>query len=135
MLRAKVLSITWKGAIVFLPIETYLTFREGAFPISEYAANIIGVCIALWGVASARRGKPYADGLLAAGWAWTTAVAWRATNLRYWVASEGEPLDFGSLELWLGPVLTMLAAAVLAGSLVLLVKGQPHVTERSPERT
>src|SRR5678816_4894647 len=61
-------------------------------------------------------------GLARAGWGWTTAVFWRATNLRYWLASQGEPLSYGHLELWLAPIFTMMAAAALAASLVLLVR-------------
>lgn len=75
----------------------------------------------LWGVISLRRGRPYAAGVLATGWGWTTAVFWRATNLRFWLASEGETLWYGPMELWLAPIFTMMAAAALAGSLVLLV--------------
>jgi hypothetical protein len=65
--------------------------------------------------------------LLATGWVWTTAVFWRATPLRYAIARDGEPLDFGTTELWLAPVFTMMAAAALAGSLVLLLKNHRRV--------
>ena len=41
------------------------------------------------GVISLRRGRPHAEGVLATGWGWTTAVFWRGTNLRYWFATEG----------------------------------------------
>lgn len=58
---------------------------------------------------------------VATGWAWTTAGFWRATNLRYFFASHGEPLTFGPVELWLAPVFTTLAGAALTGSLVLLL--------------
>ncbi|HZI80558.1 MAG TPA: hypothetical protein VFD69_13645 [Vicinamibacterales bacterium] len=94
-LQSRVVRFTWSWAIVFVPIETYLV--------------------------SLRRGRPYAEGLLATGWAWTTAVFWRATNLRYEIARDGEPLDFRSLELWLAPVFTLMAGAALAGSVVLLL--------------
>lgn len=69
-----------------------------------------------------RRGHPYAEGVLATGWGWTTAVFWRGTHLRYWLAARGEPLSYRTQELWLAPVFTMMAAAALLGSLVLLVR-------------
>ena len=108
-------------AIVFVPIETYLSFRRASPPISGYVVNVLGVAITLWAVWTLGKGRPYAQGLLATGWAWTTAVFWRASNLRYSIAHDGRPLDFGTLELWLAPVFTLLAAAALVGSIVLLV--------------
>lgn len=121
MLRSKLLKFTWIWAAVFVPIETYLSFSGTPAPISGYAVNVVGVGITLWGAVSLRRGRPYAEGVLAAGWAWTTAVFWRATNLRFWLAGEGEPLSFGSIELWFAPVFTVMAGVALIGSLTLLV--------------
>ena len=40
------------------------------------------------------------------------------------VRSEGETLSFGSIELWLAPIFTVIAGAALVGSLVLLVRGR-----------
>ena len=122
-LKSTVVRFTWCWVIVFIPIETYLSFRREAIPVSGYAVNVLGVGIMVWALVCLRRGRPYAAGLLATGWAWTTAVFWRATNLRYAIAGDGEPLDFGNLELWLAPACTVLAGAALAGSLVLLIRG------------
>ena len=83
--------------------------------------NVLGVGITLWGALSLRRGRSYAEGVLAAGWAWTTAGFWRATNLRYWYAAEIGDLQFGPVEFWLGPLFTTMAAAAFVGSLFLLV--------------
>jgi len=111
---------------VFLPIETHVTWSMAstahALHFSGYAVNVLGVGILLWGVISLRGGRRYAEGLLATGWGWTTAVFWRGTNLRYSLAAEGKSLFYGTLELWLGPVFTLMAAAALLGSLVLLVR-------------
>jgi hypothetical protein len=74
---------------------------------------------------SLRRSRPYAEGLLATGWGWTTAVFWRGTNLRYVMAAHGEPLYFGRAELWLGPVVTLTAGAAMAISLMLLLNSRP----------
>jgi hypothetical protein len=120
-LRSKVVRFTWTWAVVFVPIETYLSFSGPDISVSGYVVNVVGVGMSLWGAISLRRGRPYAEGVLATGWGWTTAVFWRATNLRYGLAADGEALSFGSLELWLAPLFTMMAAAALVASLVLLV--------------
>jgi hypothetical protein len=122
MLERILVWFTWIWAVVFVPIETYITWSIAhTLLLSGYAVNVLGVGIMLWGVISLRRGRPYAEGVLATGWAWTTAVFWRGANLRYWLAAEGEPLYYGRLELWLAPVFTLMAAAALVSSLVLLV--------------
>jgi hypothetical protein len=108
-------------ALVFVPIETYLSFRRVSPPISGYVVNVLGAAITLWAVWTLRRGRQYAEGLLATGWGWTTAVFWRATNLRYSIARDGRALDFGNLELWLAPLFTLTAGAALVGSILLLV--------------
>jgi hypothetical protein len=67
------------------------------------------------------------------GW-WSPADSCRclsATNLRYWLADDGEPLSFGSIELWLAPVFTIMAAAALAGSVILLLNSS---AERNAHR-
>ena len=109
---------------MFVPIETYLTFWNAHPSLSGYAVNVLGLGLTLWGAVSLRKGRAYAEGVLATGWGWTTAVFWRATNLRFWLASEGQTLSFGSIELWFAPVFTVIAGAALVGSLVLLVRGR-----------
>jgi hypothetical protein len=125
MLTSSIVWVTWIWAGVFVPIETYLSWIHHPF-FSEYVVNVLGVGIALWGAHSVRKARPYALGLLATGWGWTTAVFWRGTNLRFWLATRGEPLYFGRLELWLGPVFTLIAGAALSGSLVLLLNLDRH---------
>jgi hypothetical protein len=79
------------------------------------------VLFALWGTVNLRRGKPYGEGVLATGLGWTTAAAWRTTNLRYWVAEQGQQLDFGAAELWVAPLLVVVSGAALVASLALLL--------------
>jgi hypothetical protein len=126
MLKSLVVWFTWIFVVVFVPIETYLSWSSDPTAFSGYAVNVFGVGIMLWGALSLRKARPYAEGLLATGWGWTTATFWRGTNLRYWLATHGEPLYFGSLELWLAPVFTLMAGAALAGSLVLLLNHDRH---------
>src|SRR5215470_1343956 len=113
MLKSTVVWFVWVGAVIFLPIETYLTFSRAPAPISGYAVNVLGVLVALWGSVSLRQGKHYGEGVLATGLGWTTAAAWRATNLRYWAAEQGQQLDFGATELWVAPLLVVISAAAL----------------------
>ena len=124
MLKSRIVEFTWIWAIVFVPIETYLSVWNAHASLSGYAVNVLGVGLTLWGAVSLRKGRRYAEGVLATGWGWTTAVFWRATNLRFWFASEGHTLSFGAIELWFAPVFTVLAGAALVGSLVLLVRGR-----------
>ena len=122
MLGRILIWFSWIWAVVFLPIETYITLSTAHTLLhSQYAVNVLGVGIMLWGVFSLRDARPYAEGVLATGWGWTTAVFWRGTNLRYWLAAQGKPLSYGPMELWLAPVFTMIAGAALVGALVLLV--------------
>src|SRR5215831_11658078 len=128
MLKATLVSFTWFFAVVFLALETYVTWLSGSHPAfdtvlaSEYAVNVCGVGIMLWGLARLRRRRPYAEGVIAAAWAWMTAVFWRGTNLRYRLAAQGEPLMAGRAELWLAPIATMIVAAGLVASLALLLR-------------
>ena len=122
MLRRILIWFTWIWAVVFVPLETYITWSLPHTPqLSGYVVNVLGVGIMLWGAVSLRRGRPYAEGVLATGWGWTTAVFWRATNSRYWLAAHDEPLYFGRVELWLAPVFTIIVGVALLASLVLLV--------------
>ena len=126
--RSAVIVVTWLAATIFVPIETYLVFDGPPYPLpgiamfSGYAVNVTGVGIAVWGALALRSGRPFAEGFLAAGWAWTTAAAWRATNLRFWYASEIGELDFGRAELWVGPIFVVVPAIALLGSLVLVAR-------------
>jgi|GEM_PF-4042021 len=122
LLGSLIVKFTWIWAIVFVPIETYLSFAIGHSRLAGYAVNVIGVGIALWGAVSLRKNRPYAAGVLATGWGWTTAVFWRATDMRFWLDSEGRPLAFGHIELWFAPVFTLMSGAALVVSLVLLVR-------------
>jgi hypothetical protein len=123
MLGRILIWFTWIWAVVFVPIETYITWSTTHNLLnSGYAVNVLGVVIMLWGVVSLRGARPYAEGVLATGWGWTTAVFWRGANLRYWLAAEDKPLSYGPMELWLAPIFTVIAATALLCALVLLVR-------------
>src|SRR5262245_45865005 len=105
MLRTILVRFTWFFAVVFGAAETYVTWLSGERPafevvlVSEYVVNVFGVGIMLWGLVSLHRRRPYADAVLAAGWAWMTTVFWRGTNLRFRLAAQGDSLLFGRAEL------------------------------------
>ena len=122
MLESTLVWFVWVGAVLFLPLETYLTLQVTPLPVSGYVVNVLGVFIALWGTIALHKRKPYGAGVLAAGLGWTTAAAWRATNLRWWLADQGQALDYGSTEIWVMLVLTAIAGSAFLASLVLLIK-------------
>jgi hypothetical protein len=104
--------------------ETYVTVSiagPGGLLYSAYIMNLIGMALMLWSAVAARRARPTAPGLLAAGWAWTAATFWRATSDRFWWVSQGHALFAGPMKLWLGPALTVLAMLGLFGSLILVL--------------
>jgi hypothetical protein len=59
------------------------------------------------------------------------ATFWRDTNLRFWFASQGDELMFGRVELWGGPIATLLVAAILALSLALVIKSSQIMESNS----
>jgi hypothetical protein len=130
ILKHYVIGLSWLWATAFVPIETYISFTREPYPVpglgvlSGYTVNVLGVGITMWGVISLRRAKWYALSLVTAGWAWTTAVFWRATNLRHWYAAEFGDLEFGSKELWLAPLVTVLVGSAFVGSVVLLLRSE-----------
>ena len=135
MLRSIIVWFSWIWAVVFVPTETYLSFVQiGTYltlstvlmPLTGYAVNVFGVGIMLWGVVSLRKGRPYAEGLLATGWGWTTATFWRGTNLRYWLAAQGGTALLRAGRTLGGAGVHDDGGAALAGSLVLLLNRHRH---------
>jgi hypothetical protein len=87
-----------------------------------FLMNVIGMAMMLGGAISTWRDRLYAPGLLAAAWSWTAATVWRATADRFWYVSLGRELPGGTGELWLGPVITVLAVLPMIGSLILVFR-------------
>lgn len=103
---------------VYVPLETVVsTGRDGVLTFG-YLIDFVGMCLLAGGLVAMRRTTPLGFGLLTAGWAWTSANFWRATMERFWTFSDGRPLQFGSIELWLGPGLTLTAMLAMTASLV-----------------
>jgi hypothetical protein len=130
-LTAMVAAYTLTWVVVYFPLETFVTWSIAGprgFMNPSYVENIVGMGLMLWGAVSAKRGRPFAPGLLTTGWSWTAATFWRATADRFWWVSLGYDLFAGRIELWLGPILTALAVIGLSGSLVLVFRSQPTQT-------
>jgi hypothetical protein len=107
-------TVVW--LFVYVPLETYASVAGAGVLTFGYLIDVVGMALMVAGVVSARRTPP-AYGTLAAGWAWTSANFWRGTMERYWTVEEGRSLQFGPGELVVGPILTALAVAALAGTL------------------
>ena len=122
-LRGFLVSFTLISVAVYFPLETYITWDVArTLLVLGYVMDVIGMALMLWGALATRAGLPYGPGVLASGWAWTTAVLWQAARGRYWMASQGMPLYGGPAELILAPALTVVTLAVFAGSLTLVVR-------------
>lgn len=115
-------TITW--LVVYVPLETYVSaIGAGVFTFG-YLIDVVGMVLMAAGVLAARRTPPD-YGILAAGWAWTSANFWRGTMERYWAVEQGRSLQFGSGELIAGPILTAMAMAALGASLWRCVAARP----------
>lgn len=103
---------------VYFSLETYASLARGGVLSFGYLIDLVGMLLMAAGVLMARSRRPGAFSLLSAGWAWTSANFWRGTMERFRVASPpGQSLQFGAVELWLGPALTLLAMCALLASL------------------
>jgi hypothetical protein len=121
-----VYTFTW--AAIYAPGETFYTLNVAGprgLIHPAYVMNVIGMAMMCWGATAMWRLRPHAPGLLAAAWSWTAATMWRATADRFWYVSLGRELPGGTVELWLGPLVTLLALLPMAGALVLVFR-QAH---------
>lgn len=107
-------TIAW--LCVYVPLETYASVTGAGVFTFGYFIDVVGMVLMTAGVVAARRTPP-AYGTLAAGWAWTSANFWRGTMERFWAVEQGSPLQFGPIELVVGPVLTAVAITALVCSL------------------
>lgn len=127
-LSAWLATCTFLWLAGYVPLETYVTISIAGLPgllYASYIMNVLGMGLMLWGALSAKNGKPYAPGVLTAGWAWTAATFWRATSDRFWWVSKGEKLFAGTTELWLAVLLTALAVLGMVACLVLVLRSHP----------
>jgi hypothetical protein len=102
---------------VYFPLETVISMGRGGIFTFGYLIDFVAMCLLAGGLVAVRRGSQFGYGLLSAGWAWTSANFWRATMERFWTLSDGRALQFGSVELWIGPALTVMAMLAMAASL------------------
>jgi hypothetical protein len=82
--------------------------------------DVIGMVLMAWGALATRAERRYGPGVLASGWAWTTATLWQPARGRYWMASQGMALYARTAELVVAPLLTVMALAVFGASLALV---------------
>jgi hypothetical protein len=87
-----------------------------------YIMDVVGMGLMLWGARAALKRQTVAPAILAVAWSWTAATMWRATVDRFWYASLGRELYAGRVELWLAPVITVLAVLPMIASLAVVLK-------------
>lgn len=116
-------AYTFLWLLIYAPLETFVTFSHAGLRgllYGSYLANVSGMALMCLGASWGAKRKAVAPGVLTAGWSWTAATFWRATNDRFrWAAISG-PFYFGRLEPWYGVILTVLACIGLAMSLRLV---------------
>lgn len=108
---------TFIWTLVYLPIETYVSWAVGGLLRFHFLVDLLGILLLLAGAMSAWRAAPRSPALLSAAWAWTAANFWRGTMERFFTVGRGGTLYAGPIELWLGPVLTGVAILMLGASL------------------
>lgn len=108
-------TILWLG--VYFPLETFASLRGAGVFTFSYLIDLVGMGLLAAGVVGTHRRRPLGHGLLVAGWAWTSANFWRGTTERFWTVADGRHLQFGSIELWLGPLVTAIAILAMAASI------------------
>lgn len=115
-----IFTLLW--ALIYLPIETYGSWKVGGLVRFAYLIDVIGIGLLLAGSFAAWRAHPVACTLLAGAWAWTSANFWRGTMERFWTVAQGGTLVAGRAELWLGPILTGVAILAFIASLGLSIR-------------
>jgi hypothetical protein len=118
-----VYTLVWLA--VYVPAETYVTFSiagPAGLLHPAYIMDVVGMGLMLWGARAALKRQTVAPAILAVAWSWTAATMWRATVDRFWYVSLGRELYAGRVELWLAPVITVLAVLPMIASLAVVLK-------------
>ena len=116
---------TLVALVFFAPGETWVTLAMTDGDIASlvhplYLIDVIGMVLMLWGALHSLRARPLpAPGLLCAGLAWMASNGWRSTWFRVASRAEGNPLFYGSAEMWVTLGLTALALAAMGLALYL----------------
>jgi hypothetical protein len=114
--------VTFLWVAVYLPVETYVSWTGlGVFRFS-YLVDLVGIGLLATGAWAAWRGRGHCGALLATGWAWTAANFWRGTMDRYATSARGLLPWAHRHELWIGPLVTVVAIAAVAASLWIAIR-------------
>lgn len=124
-LETRLANFTLGGLAIYAPLETYASWGDG-LSSPYYLVDLIAMVLLLWGAIHSRRASPHsAPGLLAAGWGWFGANAWRATFDRVYAVRAGGQLEFGPVELWVVGGATAIAIVCLALVTSLTARASP----------
>lgn len=96
----------------YAPLETWASWPHLTSPY--YLIDAIAMALLFWGGVHSLAKRPRrAPGVLAAGWAWTSANYWRAFFDRVQFVNEGGTLQLGNAEYWTVGGALVLAIACL----------------------
>ncbi len=128
-LETKLAHFTLGALVLFAPLETWASWSMagGAHGLlSPYnIIDVVGMALMLLGSLHSLRARPHpAPGVMCAAHGWMAANGWRATLGRVDALAEGDPLRFGSPELWVVAGATALALACFALSLTLTARAE-----------
>lgn len=122
-IESRLARCTLCALAVYMPLETWFSLPALWDPF--YLVDLIAMVLLYVGARRSLRATPApAPGMLAAGFAWTGANAWRAFWGRAAAVADGGTLTYGFTELSIVGVGTALALGALAVSLFLVARAE-----------
>jgi len=120
--ETRLANFTIWALVIYVPAETYVSMPYGLLN-PYYLVDVVAMALLFWGALHSRRARPHlAPGILAAGWAWTSANGWRATVDRTADLRNGPMPDYGTVEIGVVGAATAIAIACLILALFLMLR-------------
>jgi len=115
--------------VVFAVVETVASWQMVGGPSAlahpGYLGSVAGIVLLFVGAQHSLRARPRsAPAVMCASHAWWAGVGWHAASLRFSAAQRGEPLLYGSPELWATVGGAGLAVLMFAASLYLTYRSE-----------
>ena len=128
-LETKLAHFTLGALVLFAPLETWAfwSMAGGSHGLLSpyYVIDVVGMALMLLGSLHSLRARPHpAPGVMCAAYGWMAANGWRATLGHVDALAEGDPLQFGSPELWIVAGATAVGLACFALSLALTARAE-----------
>lgn len=133
-LETRVAFFSLMALVVFAPVETVATWQMGGGAVALIGPNFVhkmaGMVLLIVGVRHSLSARPaLAPGPMCAAHAWWASTGWSATAGRFYAVTSGATLHWGTPELWLVALSTLVVLATFSVSFSLTV----GVSSRRPE--